>query len=48
MMTRVSAQAMMASGALWLTMLSRLRGVRNESDSMVSPAISSAMMMRMP
>ena len=44
MMTRVRALAMIASGAFWLRMFSRLRGVRNASLMRVRPIITARIM----
>jgi hypothetical protein len=46
MMTSVIADAMIASGAFWLRMLSRFRPVRKLSDRTVSSTIRTPMTIR--
>ena len=46
MITSVIADAMIASGAFWLRMFSRLRGVRKFSDSMLSAMTRNTIMIR--
>ena len=46
MMTSVIADAMIASGAFWLRIFSRLRGVRKFSDIMLSAMTRNTIMIR--